>query len=211
MKLLTHPSTLQRAKSNAALVGIALLAVVSLAGCVPEDQTPEAPASTSPTSSPAPQATGSAPADGPASSEEAIAAATAVLVEFNDLQNSISIEGTVDEAALDALAVNPARAGVVTLAEPVAGGQYAITGGITIAVTNAYTTDPTLNDGTVVPFGTALIDYCADTTTRTVTPTNGSTFPLSDMPVFMIEASVQYVPESGSWKVASTTGRAEAC
>jgi len=201
----------ERATSTAALMGIALLATLSLAGCVPEERTPDAPESTSPTSSPDPQATESAGAEGPKSSEEAIAAATAVLIEFNDLQNLISIDGAVDEAALDALAVSPAREGALSLAEPVSSGQYAITGGITITVTNAYTTDPTLNDGTVVPFGTAQIDYCADTTTRTVAPTDGSTFPLSSMPVFMIEASVQYQPESGSWKVASTTGRAEAC
>jgi len=212
MKFDAHPLKRQRGARTTLLAGLALVATVALAGCTPDSPAPSSPLSNSPSPSSAPETTkpGTSDADGPVSSEAAIEQATVVLFEFNDLQNQITREGVADPELVDGLTVGAARTGAYSLVEDSAGGDV-ITGGLTITVQNAYTTDPTMSDGTVIPFGTVQLTYCADTTTRTITSTDGIVRPPSALPKFIIDANVQYDRGSASWKVASTTGKAEAC
>ena len=189
------------------VTGLALVSLLTLAGCADANSEPQSsPSSTAPeSSSPAP----SGPVV-PASEEEAVAQATATLQEYTAMVNQVLTEGGANPERIDAYAIATVRDQFVGSAQEIAKLGYTYEGGLTARVESGYATEAQF-EGEMLDFGSVQLTFCSDSTGRTTTRPDGTSPPAPADRAPRLEAGIAFDPTKGAWFVRSLTPLGTSC
>lgn len=175
-----------------AIAGIAA-GLALLAGCTPEPTiTPTPTITESATPTPTPTSMGA-----PESEGDAIEAAEATLIAYNETYDQIGIDGWTNVERLQEVSTDLAYGQVLPGFEAARSEGRTQSGFATLEILGS---DIAPNrDG--LEFGTVSVRSCFDPTTRNELLANGSPAPLPDPARTIKEASVSYFPDQGKWLV----------
>lgn len=203
----TVKSTRSHRSRTLVVTGIALVSLLTLAGCADADAEPQSAPSSTVTESSTPRPAAAAV---PASEEEAVAQATATLQEYTAMVNQVLTEGGVNPERIDAYATAVVRDEFVGSAQEIAKLGYTYEGGLTARVESGYATEAQF-EGDMLDFGSVQLTFCSDSTGRTTTRADGTSPPAPADRAPRLEAGIAYDPTKGSWFVRTLTPLGTSC
>lgn len=199
---MTHRIRPNTGITTRALLGVAVIGTLLLAGCTSSGGGPT-PSPTSsataggPSADPSPSASG---VDAPESEEDAVTAAEAVIERYIALSDLIASEGGQEADRITEVAIEPALSGALESAKAIADNKYVVTGESEFAPESSYATDIE-STGTTIPFGSVTVTGCFDTSNRPIKNADGSDAPQPPNLSSPREVNVVYVPEQKAWFV----------
>lgn len=192
---------------NAPAIVVAALTVVGvlLSGCT--QPTPGPTPSTSSASTGTPSQTASAPETigPPKDSAEAIAAATAVTMEYWTVADQIMSDGGKQPERIDAVSIGQARTFVHESAVEVQKQGISIGGSRSVTVTESYASDATPPGQSVIKNGFVGLTVCNDVTGSKPVNADGSPGDKGSAPRHIRNIEVAYDASAGKWMVSSIT------
>jgi hypothetical protein len=187
--------------------GLAVVGLLTLAGCAPDGATPAASTTSTSTETATPTPTAAAV---PGSADQAVADATATLQEYTAMVNQILLEGGANPERIEAYAISVVRDEFVSSAQQIAAQGYQIEGGLEARVESGIASEAQVN-GETLEFGSVQLTFCNDSRNRTMVLADGSVPQLPADRAPRLDAGLMFDPVKGSWFVRSLTRLGTSC
>ena len=210
MKLTTTHSAVKLPATGALLISVALVGILTLAGCTPDVPTPtnSPSAATSTTPSPTPTETG-VPA--PRNEDEAVDAAEDVISRYLTVRAEVNAAGGTDTSPLNAVATGAALQKAQDDAGRIAADKNTVTGQLKFEPMSAYAGNLTAPDGTVTPFGAVTVTGCQDGSGYKLFNPDGSAAQQLANQRNILEFTTIWEPTTGTWLVQNVTATGATC
>jgi hypothetical protein len=145
----------------------------------------------------------------PETEDEAIDAATDAVNGYFDQLNAINFAGGPDVQTIEQYATDPLLSSTIAAKASEDAQNLVYTGAVEATVREARASTRVLND-VPIPFGSAGVIVCFDDNNRSATK-DGVPFERQGAKAFLVDVTVNYDPDSESWKATSVTAIEEAC
>ena len=192
-------------RMRVAVVAVVAAAGIALVGCTPNaDPTwsPSTSASSTPSATPTPTPTVAAPSD----ENDATTAAENTTQAYVSLEVSLLTDWPGEAAAqdlIDQVAFQQAASDLADSAKAAADAKQTVSGSSTFVSRERSAGPLTLQDGTQVPFGSALVAGCLDTTNVITKDAAGTVVPKQGVTVVLASYTVLFNPTESRWLVSN--------